>query len=193
MTKIDVYDTVIEGAKESIDMILNMFPSILAMVFAVNIFLKSGILDFFKNSEIISIMLMRPISSNASLGILNVDMMSGKEHHYGNVVGNCEFLKNKTVVGFENHGILSFLKPGVAPFLTLQRGLGNNGKDKTEGARVNNIIGTFLTSPILAQNPHLCDFLISAALRIKYKCRIPLTPLTDDIEWYSHNYILESR
>jgi len=127
------------------------------------------------------------------LGILNVDMMSGKEHHYGNVVGNCEFLKNKTVVGFENHGILSFLKPGVAPFLTLQRGLGNNGKDKTEGARVNNIIGTFLTSPILAQNPHLCDFLISAALRIKYKCRIPLTPLTDDIEWYSHNFIIESR
>lgn len=71
LKKIDVYDTFIEGAKESIDMILNMFPSILAMVFAVNIFLKSGILDFFKNSEIISIMLMRPISSNASLGILN--------------------------------------------------------------------------------------------------------------------------
>lgn len=69
--KIDVYDTFIEGAKESVDMILNMFPSILAMVFAVNIFLKSGVLDFFNNSEIISIMLMRPISANASLGILN--------------------------------------------------------------------------------------------------------------------------
>ena len=69
--KIDVYNTFIEGAKESVDMILNMFPSILAMVFAVGIFLKSGVLEFFNNSSIISIMLMRPISANASLGILN--------------------------------------------------------------------------------------------------------------------------
>lgn len=125
------------------------------------------------------------------LGILNVDSIANKDHHWGNVAGVCEFLKGKTVVGFENHGIISYLKPGVAPFITLQKGLGNNGKDKTEGARMNNIIGTYLTSPILAQNPHLCDFLIGSALRIKYKCRIPLTPLCDDIEWYSHNYTLE--
>lgn len=125
------------------------------------------------------------------LGILNVDSSSGKEHHWGNVTGVCEFLKNRTVVGFENHGILSYIKPGAAPFITLQKGLGNNGRDKTEGARINNVIGTYLTSPLLAQNPHLCDFLISTALRIKYKCRIPLTPLCDDIEWYSHNWALD--
>ena len=125
------------------------------------------------------------------LGILNIDSIANKEHHFGNVAGYCEFLKNNSVVGFENHGILSYLKPGVAPFLVLQKGSGNNGNDKTEGARVNNIIGTYLTSPILAQNPHFCDFLIETALRIKYKCRIPLTPLCDDIEWYSHNYILD--
>lgn len=125
------------------------------------------------------------------LSILNVDFIADKDHHFGNIIGYCEFLKNKSVVGFENHAILSYLKPGVAPFLLLQKGLGNNGKDKTEGARINNIIGSFLTSPILAQNPHLCDFLIETALRIKYKCRIPLTPLCDDIEWYSHNYMLD--
>ena len=128
-----------------------------------------------------------------ALGILNVDSIAGKMHHWGNVCGSCEFLKNKTVVGFENHGILSYLNSGVAPFLVLQKGQGNNGKDKTEGARINNTIGTYITSPILAQNPHLCDFLIATALRIKYKCRIPLTPLCDDIEWYSHNFILDSK
>ena len=125
--------------------------------------------------------------------LLNVDSIAGKNHHFGNIIGTCEFLKNKTVVGFEDHGILSYLKSGVAPFLTLQKGKGNNGRDKSEGARTNNIIGSYITSPLLAQNPHLCDFLIATALRIKYKCRIPLTPLCDDIEWYSHNYIIENK
>ena len=128
-----------------------------------------------------------------ALGLLDVDAIAGKSHYCGNIVGNCEFLNNKTVVGFENHGILSYLKTDVAPFLTLQRGIGNNGRDKTEGARHNNIVGTYISSPLLAQNPHLCDFFIAAALRIKYKCRIPLTPLCDDIEWYSHNYIVDTK
>ena len=128
-----------------------------------------------------------------AMGILNVDSVAGKIHHWGNISGVCEFLRNKTVAGFENHGISSYLKNGVAPFLTLQKGQGNNGRDKTEGAIYNNVIGTYITSPILAQNPHLCDFLISVALRIKYKCRIPLTPLCDDIEWYSHNFILDAK
>ena len=128
-----------------------------------------------------------------ALGILNVDSIAGKNHCFGSVFGVCEFLKNKTVVGYENHGVSTYLKQGVAPFLTLQKGKGNNPKSRTEGARFNNVIGTYLTSPILAQNPHLTDFLISTALRIKYKCRIPLTPLCDDIEWYSHNFILDMK
>lgn len=127
------------------------------------------------------------------LKILDVDSIAGKTHHWGSVNGTCEFLKNKTVAGFENHGILSYLKQNAAPFLRLHSGLGNNGRDKTEGARFNNVIGTYITSPILAQNPHLCDFLIATALRIKYRCRIPLTPLCDDIEWYSHNFILDNK
>lgn len=125
------------------------------------------------------------------LKILDVDSIAGKNHHFGNLSGVCEFLKNRTVVGFENHGILTYLKSGVAPFLTLHTGLGNNGRDKTEGARFNNVVGTYITSPILAQNPHLCDFFIATALRVKYKCRIPLTQLCDDIEWFSHSYMLD--
>ncbi len=125
--------------------------------------------------------------------ILDVDSIAGKTHHFGNVFGTCEFLKNKIVVGFENHGILTYLKSGVSPFLILKHGLGNNGRDKTEGARFNNVVGTYMVSPVLAQNPHLCDFFIAVALRVKYKCRIPLTKLTDDIEWFSHNYIVDTK
>ena len=125
--------------------------------------------------------------------ILDVDSIAGKKQHYGNIAGTCEFLKNKSIVGFENHGILSYLKTTVSPFLIINKGRGNNGRDKTEGARFNNVVGTYITSPILAQNPHLCDFFIATALRIKYKCRVPLTPLCDDIEWYSHNFILDSK
>ena len=125
--------------------------------------------------------------------ILDVDTITGKNLYYGAVVGVCPFLRNRTIVGFENHGMITHLKSGVAPFLILRQGKGNNGCDKTEGARFNNVIGSYLTSPLLAQNPHLCDFFIAVALRIKYKCKIPLTSLCDDIEWYSHNFILEAK
>lgn len=125
------------------------------------------------------------------LKIFDIETIAAKRLYYGPLVGTCYFLKNRTVVGFENHGMTTILKSGVSPFLIVQKGNGNNGKDKTEGARFNNVVGTYLTSPLLAQNPHLCDFFIAAALRIKYKCKIPLAPLCDDIEWYSHNFILE--
>lgn len=128
-----------------------------------------------------------------AIKLLDVDAIAGKKQLNGNLIGTCEFLKNKTVVGYENHGILSYLKTQVSPFLILKKGKGNNGRDKTEGARYINTIGTNITSPILAQNPHLCDFLLATALKIKYKCRVPLTQLYDDIEWFSHNYILETK
>ena len=124
--------------------------------------------------------------------ILDVDSIASRKHIFGNVTGICHFLKNKTIAGFENHRIVTYLKANTTPFLTITKGKGNNGEDKTEGARFNNVIGTYLTSPILAQNPHLADFFISCALRIKYKCKVPLAPLCDDIEWYSHNYITEN-
>ena len=44
--KVDVYDVFIEGAKESFPMIKSMFPTFLGMIFGVNLFLNSGILEF---------------------------------------------------------------------------------------------------------------------------------------------------
>ncbi len=61
-------------------MIFTLFPSILSMVFGVNIFLKSGLIDYlFKfiklpgivSSEVLSMIFLRPISGSASLAVLN--------------------------------------------------------------------------------------------------------------------------
>lgn len=76
--KIDLYDTFIEGAKESFEMIIKLFPPLLAMILAINIFLNSNILnvlnyiDFLKiiPKEIIPMAIMRPISGTSSLAIL---------------------------------------------------------------------------------------------------------------------------
>ncbi len=81
--KVNIYDVFVEGSKESYDMILSMFPCMLAMIFGVNIFIKSGVLEyifsFFSNIldiiniplEVIPMAIMRPISGSSSLAILN--------------------------------------------------------------------------------------------------------------------------
>ena len=83
LKKVDIYDTFVSGAKESFDMILTMFPCLLAMIFGVNLFVNSGIVntifDFLKPvfqfikipSEVFPMMILRPISGSASLAFLN--------------------------------------------------------------------------------------------------------------------------
>lgn len=83
LKKVDVYDSFTEGAKESFPMILTMFPSMLAMVFGVNIFIKSGFLEFCLSFmdpflsilkipiEILTLSIMRPISGSSALALLN--------------------------------------------------------------------------------------------------------------------------
>lgn len=78
--KVNVYDVFIDGAKESFEMTIKLFPPLLAMVLAVNILLKSdiintlfGFIDFisFIPKEIIPMAIMRPISGTSSLAILS--------------------------------------------------------------------------------------------------------------------------
>ena len=81
--KVDIYNVFIEGAKESFDISLTMFPCLLGMIFGVNIFLKSNviflILGFNKelfnllniSIDIFPMIIMKPISGSASLAILN--------------------------------------------------------------------------------------------------------------------------
>ena len=81
--KVNVYDVFVEGATESFDMIFTMFPCLLGMIFGINLFLKSDILNYVFSllkpafsqlnipTEIFPMMLLRPISGSSSLAILN--------------------------------------------------------------------------------------------------------------------------
>jgi CobQ-like glutamine amidotransferase family enzyme len=59
--------------------------------------------------------------------------------------------------------------------------MGNNGHDQTEGARRNNLIGTYLHGPLLPKNPRIADFLIAAALKHRYLEEVALSVLDDSL------------
>ncbi len=77
-----MYDSFNTGVVKSFKMIKTLFPTFLSMIFAVNIFISSGFLNFLFSLlnpvikiigipiEILPIALMRPISSGASLAYL---------------------------------------------------------------------------------------------------------------------------
>lgn len=81
--KINVYDVFIEGAVESFDMVIKIFPNLLAMILAINILLNSNVLNILESVlkpllslieipfEIVPMSLMRPLSGTSSLVILN--------------------------------------------------------------------------------------------------------------------------
>jgi len=68
------------------------------------------------------------------------------------------------LVGYENHSGLTELGPGVQPLGSTQSGRGNNGRDQTEGAVRDNVIGTYLHGPVLAKSPRFADELLCRAL-----------------------------
>lgn len=45
--KVNVYDVFIEGAKESFEMFVSLFPPMLGMILGINIFIKSNCLNYF--------------------------------------------------------------------------------------------------------------------------------------------------
>ena len=49
----------------------------------------------------------------------------------------------------------------TTPLFTVERGLGNNGDEKTEGIIFKNFFGTHLTGPILVKNPHFLKHIAS--------------------------------
>lgn len=79
-----------------------------------------------------------------------------------------------TMTGFENHGGLTTLGPGVRPLSRVRRGVGNG--DRTEGSWAGRVVGTYLHGPVLARNPALADLLLTWAVGH------PLEPLDDHEE-----------
>ena len=77
-----VYEWFIEGAKDGLKVCINIFPYLLAMIIAVNIFREAKLLDILNNlispvssliglpKEIVPLVLVKPLSGSGALGIL---------------------------------------------------------------------------------------------------------------------------
>ena len=81
LEKNKVYDTFVEGAKEGIEIVFNIFPTLIGIFVAVGALRSSGILDliikfiapitnlFNIPSEIMPLALVRPLSGSASMAV----------------------------------------------------------------------------------------------------------------------------
>lgn len=123
----------------------------------------------------------------AGVGLLDIMTNEVEQRFVGNALGQAKFLEPKTVTGFENKNCITRLNEGCEAFMNITRGYGNNGEDKTEGAKDGSVFGTSLHGPILPQNPHFCDHLIMLALNKKYGEKYSLEGLDDDIENHTHH------
>jgi CobQ-like glutamine amidotransferase family enzyme len=87
----------------------------------------------------------------------------------------------QVLAGFENHAGRTVLGPGVQPLGRVLRGHGNDGASGMEGARRDNVIGTYLHGPLLPKNAWFADWLIATALGAG-----ELQPLDDAFEDAAH-------
>lgn len=108
--KVNIYDTFLEGAKEGLMISFNIFPSIIAMVFAINIFLDSnfvnavlGVFTPILNLiniplEIMPMALLRPISGTATLAIMNdIFIKYGPDSYVGRIASVLQGCTDTTI------------------------------------------------------------------------------------------------
>jgi CobQ-like glutamine amidotransferase family enzyme len=128
----------------------------------------------------------QPLEGDRLLGISLLDAytVAGKKRFIGNVTVNTEYNFSPTLVGFENHSGLTYLQGETKALGIVAAGNGNNGQDKTEGARYKNVFGTYLHGSFLPKNVKFADYLLELALGEK------LTELDDEIETNAHNALI---
>ena len=108
--KVNLYDSFLEGAKEGLQISVNIFPNVLAMVFAINIFLDSNfvyeILRVFEGFlmkfniplDILPMAILRPISGTATLAIMNDIFMSyGPDSYAGRLASVLQGCTDTTI------------------------------------------------------------------------------------------------
>jgi CobQ-like glutamine amidotransferase family enzyme len=111
------------------------------------------------------------------LGVLDLETTATGPRSVGEVVAA---LSDGTLLsGFENHSGRTRLGPGTEPLAAVLLGNGNNGEDRTEGARRGNLTATYLHGPVLARNPALADRLAEAILERRGEAG-PLPPVEPD-------------
>jgi CobQ-like glutamine amidotransferase family enzyme len=92
----------------------------------------------------------------------------------------------RVLAGFENHGGRTHLGPGAVPLGRVLHGHGNNGRDRLEGVKRLNLIGTYLHGPLLPKNAWLADRLIALAIERRTGSLPELEPLDDALEGAAH-------
>lgn len=124
------------------------------------------------------------------IGAIDYYTVGAKDRMIGNFMYKCgQASGGSTVVGFENHSGKTFLGSGVSPLGTILSGYGNNGEDKTEGVRYNNVFGTYSHGPVLPKNPQLADFILKTALKEKYSS-FDFAELDDTFENNANEYMV---
>ena len=124
------------------------------------------------------------------IGILGVHTTGQDTRMIGNLVERSQEFGD--IVGYENHSGQTVLDGGVEPLGQVEHaGMGNNGQDHTEGARVHNVIGTYMHGSLLPKNPRIADFLIGQAARRRYGEFRPLSDATAKRELEQLNTIAE--
>ena len=121
------------------------------------------------------------------LGLLDVHTKCAATRLVGDYAFTCEDPET-TVVGFENHNGRTYLGEGVRPLGKTVQGHGNNGEDRTEGARYKNVFASYAHGCLLGKNPVLCDHILQTALIRKYGTA-ELLPLDDAQELAAHRYM----
>lgn len=124
------------------------------------------------------------------IDLIDVYTLAGKKRFIGNITTHIDYLNPDTLVGFENHSGLTYLEGETKPMSTVIVGNGNNGEDKTEGARFKNIFGTYMHGSFLPKNPHFADYLIELALKKRYGKDFKLSKLDDKIELDTHENLV---
>jgi CobQ-like glutamine amidotransferase family enzyme len=114
----------------------------------------------------------------AGVGVLDIATVGQAERLIGNNYVDTEDAGR--LVGYENHSGLTDLGPGARPLGSTQLGRGNNGRDQTEGAVRDNVIGTYLHGPVLAKSPQFADDLLRRALA-RRGLDTDLEPLDDSL------------
>jgi len=122
------------------------------------------------------------------IGLFPAYTLASHDRMIGNIIIESMFGK---LVGFENHSGKTYLKKGAIPLGMVNKGWGNNGKDKTEGCIYKNAIGCYMHGSLLPKNPKLADWLLRKALEVKYGKEIELEPLDDTLELLTHSYAVK--
>jgi len=108
--KVDLYNSFLEGAKEGLVTTFKVAPSVVGMVFAINLFLNSNFLEDmlsfllpFLNKihvpmEILPMAFVRPISGTASLAILNnLFTLYGPDSYIGRLASTIQGCTDTTI------------------------------------------------------------------------------------------------